>query len=113
MTDESAPATPGLPTLCVDGHCATLRLNRPEVHNRIEPGDIVEIMRLLDIVDADTGVRVLVVAASGKSFSSGFHINAIGTRAESTTAGFDAMTDRMERVRVPVIAALNGGVYGG
>ena len=104
---------PGLPTLTVDGPIATLRFNRPAVHNRIEPDDITEIMRLLDLVDADTSIRVLILAATGKSFSSGFYINAIGTRAESTTAGFDAMTDRMERVRVPVIAALNGGVYGG
>lgn len=103
----------GLPTLIVSGHCATIRLNRPSVHNRIEPDDIVEIMRLCDVVDADREVRVLVLAAGGKSFSSGFYIQQIGTREGSTTAGFDVMTDRMERVRVPSIAALNGGVYGG
>ncbi len=103
----------GLPTLTVSGHCATIRLNRPSVHNRIEPDDIVEIMRLCDVVDGDRDVRVLVLAAGGKSFSSGFYIQQIGTREGSTTAGFDVMTDRMERVRVPSIAALNGGVYGG
>jgi enoyl-CoA hydratase/carnithine racemase len=105
--------TQGLPTLHVDGYRATIRLNRPAVHNRIEPDDIVEILRLLDVVDAAAELRVLVLAASGKSFSSGFYIQHIGTREGSTTAGFDAMTDRMERVRVPTIAALNGGVYGG
>ncbi len=105
--------TEGLPTLSVTGHRATIRLNRPSVHNRIEPDDIVEMMRLFDLVDATHDIRVLVLAAGGKSFSSGFHIQSIGTRADSTTAGFDAMTDRLERVRVPSIAALNGGVYGG
>ncbi len=105
--------TTGLPTLTVAGHRATIRLNRPGVHNRIEPVDIVELMRLLDVVDADRTVRVLILTATGKSFSSGFFIQEIGTRAGSTTAGFDAMTDRMERVRMPSIAALNGGVYGG
>ena len=105
--------TTGLPTLTVAGHRATIQLNRPAVHNRIEPDDITEMMRLFDRVDGDTSIRVLVMAATGKSFSSGFFIQQIGTRAESTTAGFDAMTDRMEQVRVPTIAAMNGGVYGG
>ena len=106
-------AQPSLPTLTVDGHVATLRLHRPDVHNRIEPADIVEMLKLFDAVDANTLIRVLVIAAAGKSFSSGFYINAIGTHEDSTTAGFDAMTDRLERVRPPTIAALNGGVYGG
>ncbi len=103
----------GLPTLAVEGHCATIRLNRPAVHNRIEPADIIEMLRLLDAVDANPDIRVLVLAASGKSFSSGFFIDAIGADRNDTTAGFDVMVDRMERVRVPAIAALNGGVYGG
>lgn len=105
--------TEGLPTLTIAGHRATIRFNRPSVHNRVEPDDIVEMMRLFDAVDAAKDVRVMVLAAGGKSFSSGFHIQSIGSRAESTTAGFDAMADRMERIRVPTIAALNGGVYGG
>jgi enoyl-CoA hydratase/carnithine racemase len=105
--------TPGLPTLALEGHRATIRLNRPAVHNRIEPPDIVEMLRLMDRVDADPDLRVLVLAAGGKSFSSGFHIQAIGADRDDTTAGFDAMADRMERMRLPTIAALNGGVYGG
>lgn len=108
MTDPS-----GLPTLIVEGHVATISLNRPEVHNRIEPADIDEMMRLLDAVDANTDVRVMILTARGKSFSSGFFIQQIGVKADSATPGFDIMTDRMERVRVPTIAALNGGVYGG
>jgi len=108
MSDAS-----GLPTLTVEGHRATIRLNRPAVHNRIEPDDITEIMRLFDTVDADPALRVLVLAAAGKSFSSGFHIQAIGQDRDAATPGFDLMTKRMERVRVPTIAALNGGVYGG
>lgn len=103
----------GPPTLSIEGHRARLRLNRPSVHNRISSDDIAVIMELLDAVDAAADVRVMVLSAGGKSFSSGFYIQEIGTRAGSTTSGFDAMTDRMERVRVPVICALQGGVYGG
>ena len=108
MTDA-----PGLPTLTVDGHRATIRLNRPAVHNRFEPDDLVEMMRLLDVVDADANLRVLVLTATGKSFSSGFFIQQIGQDRDAATPGFDLMTERMERVRIPTIASLNGGVYGG
>ena len=108
MSDAS-----GLPVLTVEGHCATIRLNRPAVHNRIEPDDIVEMMRLLDLVDVNPDLRVLVLTAAGKSFSSGFFIQQIGANRDAATPGFDAMTDRMEQVRIPTIAALNGGVYGG
>ena len=104
---------PGLPTLSVEGHIATVSLNRPEMHNRIEPDDITEMMRLLDAVDADANVRVMVLMARGKSFSSGFFIQHIGVNEDAATPGFDLMTDRLERVRVPTIAAVNGGVYGG
>ncbi len=108
MTDPS-----GLPALVVEGHVATISLNRPEVHNRIEPADIEEMMRLFDTVDATPAIRVMVLTGRGKSFSSGFFIQQIGVKEDSATPGFDVMTDRMERVRVPTIAALNGGVYGG
>jgi enoyl-CoA hydratase/carnithine racemase len=102
------------PTLHLDGHRATIRLNRPKMHNRIEPADITVLMRLLDEIDGDEAVRVVVFAATGKSFSSGFHIGEIGAAGrDSATAGFDSLTDRVERLRPPSIAALNGGVYGG
>jgi enoyl-CoA hydratase/carnithine racemase len=102
------------PSVQFDGHRATIRLNRPEMHNRIEPADITVLMRLLDEIDGNEAVRVVVFAATGKSFSSGFHIGEIGAAGrDSATAGFDQLTDRVERLRPPSIAALNGGVYGG
>jgi enoyl-CoA hydratase/carnithine racemase len=105
---------PGVPVLTLDGPVATIRLNRPAVHNRIEPPDIAELLRLCDAVDADKSLRVLVITATGKSFSSGFHIGEIGGGAsESAAPGFEDLTDRVEACRVPTICALNGGVYGG
>ena len=107
----SQPAT--VPSLTRDGHRATIHFNRPAVHNRIEPPDIVQLMRLMDEVDADRDMRVLVFTGSGKSFSSGFHIGEIGGGSGEGAPGFEELTDRVEAVRVPTIAALHGGVYGG
>jgi enoyl-CoA hydratase/carnithine racemase len=104
----------GPPTLAVEGAVATIRLNRPEVHNRIEPADLVALHGLLDRIEAQPGLRVLVLTATGKSFSAGFHIGALGAGEEKEDEdAFGRFADRLERVRLPSICALNGGVYGG
>lgn len=111
---EALAAPSGVPTLTIDGRIATIRLNRPAVHNRIEPDDLKELHRLLDRIEADAELRVVVLTAGGKSFSSGFHIGKIGSSEEDgDESAFGTFADRLERVRLPTICALNGGVYGG
>jgi enoyl-CoA hydratase/carnithine racemase len=95
-----------------------VRLNRPREHNRIEPGDLVALREIFDRVDADGSIRSLVITGTGKSFSSGYHIGALAERkaepkSEDDPDAFAKMVDRLEALRVPTIAALNGGVYGG
>ena len=43
----------------VDGPIATIRLNRPEQRNRIEPADLDELESHLDAIDRRPEVRVL------------------------------------------------------
>ncbi len=100
-----------LPTLAFDGACATIRLNRPALHNRIEPEDLAELGRLLDHADSDPALRVLVLTGTGRSFSSGYNIGKIG--GSTCDVSFEELTDRLELFRLPTICALNGGVYGG
>lgn len=108
-----------LPTLALDGSRATLRLNRPKVMNRVQPEDIAEIMRLLAEVEHNPDIRVLVIAATGKSFSAGAHLGAMHQQAQAGGikdtggAGFEDMINRLEMLRIPTIARLHGGVYGG
>ena len=105
----------GLPTLAIDGGVATIQLNRPSVHNRVEPEDLVELNRLMSAAEADPAVRVLVLTATGRSFSSGFNIGKIngGDGNEGGDGSFERTADRLERFKLPTICALNGGVYGG
>ncbi len=49
--------TEGVPTLAVTGGVATIQLNRPSVHNRMEPEDLVELNRLMTAVEAGPGDR--------------------------------------------------------
>ncbi|MEJ1975308.1 MAG: enoyl-CoA hydratase/isomerase family protein [Acetobacteraceae bacterium] len=107
-----AERDPGsLPTLVIDGACATVRLNRPALHNRIEPEDLVELGRLLDQVDADPAVRVPgadrhrpVVQQRLQHRQAGRRFQRWRLRAAHRQAG---------ALPLPTICKLNGGVYGG
>ena len=106
--------TEGIPTLTVAGSIATIQLNRPAVHNRMEPEDLAEFSTLLGAVEADPALRVLVVTATSKSFSSGFNIGKMdGQQGRGGVGSFEELTDRLERLTLPTVAALNGSVYGG
>jgi enoyl-CoA hydratase/carnithine racemase len=111
-TDADASTTP-IVTIA-DGR-ATIRLNRPRQHNRLEPADLSVLRETFERVDADRSIRVLVLTGTGKSFSSGYHIGALIDQeaTEHDPEAFERTVDRLEALRVPTIAALNGSVYGG
>ncbi|MDJ0391295.1 enoyl-CoA hydratase/isomerase family protein [Roseomonas sp. E05] len=117
MVVERDPTTGGLegapPSLEVAGAVATIRLNRPRHHNRLEPEDLLRLVRLLDAVEADEALRVLVFTGTGRSFSAGYNIGRLGEGAGPEIPEFGTVADRLERCRVPTICALNGSVYGG
>ena len=117
IAETGGHSTPPLVNLA-DGR-AVVRLNRPRQHNRLEPADLAVLRETFDRVDADPSVRALVLTGTGKSFSSGYHIGALAERLAGKEApnenrdAFERMVDRLEGLRVPTIAALNGSVYGG
>jgi enoyl-CoA hydratase len=97
---------------------AVVVLDRPERLNAIGSESLAALNATLDGLVADPAVRCLVVTGEGRAFSAGADI--------AEFAGFDtpvqfqdflhAMTDtyaRLERLRMPVIAAVNGFAFGG
>ena len=99
------------PSLTIAGSVATIRFERPREHNRIDPDDIPVLRTHLERVAAAASVRVVVfTGAGGKTFSSGFTIDAILDRLDRS---FEDLLDAVERFPLPTIAVLNGGVYGG
>jgi enoyl-CoA hydratase/carnithine racemase len=108
-----------VPVVTMADRCAIVRLNRPREHNRLEPMDLAALREVFDRVDADPSIRVLLLTGTGRSFSSGFHLGALAERlagnedGESDRDSFEQTVDRLEGLRIPTIAALNGSVYGG
>ena len=94
----------------IDGDVATIRLNRPEEHNRIAPADLDELAEHIATVNENRDLRVLILASTGKTFSSGFHLGAIEAGAPQR---FEQVADALASCRVPSIAAIQGNVYGG
>jgi enoyl-CoA hydratase/carnithine racemase len=116
---HGTPAEATTPLLTIEGARATIRLNRPAVHNRIEPADLLMLGQHFAAIEASPEIRVMVLTGTGKSFSSGYHLGDMAERpnaevtARADAPSFEGVADQLERLRVPTICRLNGGVYGG
>lgn len=110
----------GLVETSIEGRVATLTLNRPERHNALIPELLSELVeRVLD-VSAQPGVRSIVLAANGRSFSTGGDVAGFAAHMDDL-AGYaseivgllnEAMLTIM-RIDEPVVAAVHGAVTGG
>lgn len=99
---------------------ATLTLNRPALHNAFDDQLIAELTTALQRLAADTGVRAVVLAAHGKSFSAGADLNWMRRMAGYSEAeNFqDAMAlaellRTLDGLAKPTIAKVQGAAYGG
>jgi enoyl-CoA hydratase len=115
----SGPGSEDPVAVSIDGPIATIRLNRPEKLNALTPAMLTAIEAALLEIDADVSIRVVVVTGSGvRAFSAGADIDAWTSLAPLdmwrtwTRMGHRVM-DRLEALRQPTIAALNGIAYGG
>jgi enoyl-CoA hydratase len=114
MTGPPPANGPSPPILTIDGHGATIRLNRPRHHNRIETGDIAALCEHFVRIEGDRRIRVLVLMATGRTFCAGFNLEELAPeRYDASAPGFDRMVDELEALRVPTIAAVGGSLYGG
>ena len=101
-----------VPSLEIAGRRAVIRLNRPAQHNRLEVADLFALDGILATLEARPDLRVVILTARGKSFSSGYDINAL-TGADAPPIRFDQVVDRLEALPMPTLCAFNGSVYGG
>lgn len=96
-----------------------LTFNRPQAHNALDIATMRAFAEQIEQFAADPALRVLIVTGAGESaFCSGADLVDMSTRptAADALAMITLMGDallRMERLPVPVIAAINGYALGG
>jgi methylglutaconyl-CoA hydratase len=109
-------------TLAIErrGALATLWMDRPEVFNAFNEALIAELAAACAELDADPGVRVVVLAGRGKHFSAGADLNWMRRAADSTEAEnladsrkFAAMLRTLSGMSKPTIARVQGAALGG
>jgi enoyl-CoA hydratase/carnithine racemase len=118
-----------------DGAIAILTLNRPHRRNALDSQTLTDMHRALDALNGDPTLRAIVVTGTGVSFCSGADLKSqpddltdstgvpyaeLRSAATSTVAVTMAAQELMasafekiHRLRVPVIAAVNGFALGG
>lgn len=99
------------PSLVIADGVARITLRRPRQANRLAVEDLTTLRGFIDAVNADAGVRVLVLAGEGRHVCSGFDLGALGS--VDAGARFGELADALEAARPITIARLHGGVYGG
>ena len=105
--------------LDIDRWVATITLALPEKMNALGDDILLEMQHALDTLEADQEIRALVIAGSGRAFSSGFDLSpreqpftTVQDWREHARLGNDTFL-KIWRSRLPVIAAVNGFCLGG
>jgi enoyl-CoA hydratase len=113
-------------TLTEQDDVAHLALSRPEAMNTMHPAFWRELDEVLTQLHREGRARALVISSTGKHFSAGMALETFGgdiamddTTPEGRAAMYDLLADmqatftKLETLRIPVIAAIQGGCIGG
>lgn len=107
-------------TTTIDGHVATLTLNRPEVRNAFNDELIAALTAAILDVGARDAVRCVVIAAEGKAFCAGADLNWMRRMADYThdenlldAAKLAEMLRVLYACPKPTIARVQGDAYAG
>jgi enoyl-CoA hydratase len=120
--------TPTCFDVSITDRIAHVRLNRPEALNSMTRAFWNELPEVIEGIDRAASARVIVISSTGKHFSAGMDLNVFAeglsdhaagdayTRAEAFTRHVRAIQDSissLERARIPVLCAVQGGCIGG
>jgi enoyl-CoA hydratase len=113
-------------TLTQTNHIAHLLLNQAQSLNTMHPQFWRELDEVLTQIQRAGTARALVISSTGKHFSAGMALEVFSDAVqmndqspEGRAAIFDVLTDmqatfsKLETLRIPVIAAIQGGCIGG
>lgn len=101
------------------GAIALLSINRPEKMNALNAATIAELSHQLDSLNDDKSVRAIVLTGTGdKAFVAGADISEFAAFTaeegkELARRGQEELFNKVENMRKPMIAAINGFALGG
>ena len=118
-------------TVEVADHVASLVLSRPDELNTMSRDFWVELGEVLEEINNNSEVRVVVMSSTGKHFCAGMDLSAFSNGVDNIPDGkkpdharigeavyrvakeLQGYISSLEKIRVPVIAAIQGGCIGG
>jgi methylglutaconyl-CoA hydratase len=102
------------------GPVGLVTLNRPERHNAFDDVLIAELTEALRSMEAEDGIRVVVLSGAGKSFSAGADLHWMKRMAafsqeenQRDAMGLGALMRTLAHLRKPTVARVHGAAYGG
>ena len=100
------------------GNIAVATINRPKALNALNSDVLTDLGELVDIVNADSEIRALIITGSGeKAFVAGADIGEMSTLTPEEGEAFgkhgNDVFRRIETLPIPTIAAINGFALGG
>ena len=117
--------------LNVSENIANLIFSRPDELNTMSRDFWVELGDVLDEINRNSDIRVVVMSSTGKHFCAGMDLNAfsngvdnipdnkkpdnarVGEAIYRVAKELQEYISKLEKIRVPVIAAIQGGCIGG
>lgn len=99
---------------------ATITLDRPDVHNAFDDVMVAELTGVLRELDVEPGVRVVILAGNGPSFSAGANLHWMRRTADYSAAdnerdalGLATLMNTLYRLSKPTIARVHGPAFAG
>ena len=92
-------------------------MNRPEALNALNSETLDSLGEFFDMVEKDKSIKVLIFTGEGKAFIAGADIAEMlkmtGLEGRANTMHGQVICDRLEALKIPTIAAVNGFALGG
>ncbi len=100
-----------------EGTIALVKFNRPEALNALNTEMLQALDRVVDALSVDEDVRVVIFTGEGKGFIAGADIREMSTLTAEAGRRFSALGQavfrKVELMKKPTIAAVNGFALGG
>jgi enoyl-CoA hydratase len=102
----------------IDEAVAVITIERPEALNALSGEVLYELGVAFELVQADIGIRALVITGSGRAFAAGADIGNLNkveggfSGRESALAGQEIMNE-LAALPIPTVAAISGFALGG